>query len=130
MDSKTEDALRRLTERDSRYDIDAYRFVFESLDFTLKHIGRRSGHVSGRELAEGIKLYALDRFGGLAPMVFGCWGVRSTDDFGEIVFGLVDAELMGRTDDDTKDDFHNAFSFADAFSIQRMSLPPRRQRSR
>lgn len=120
MDRRTEDELERVIARDGRYLRDAYHFVFEALDYTLKHINRK-GHVSGRELLEGLRLYALDQFGGLAPMVFNGWGVRATDDFGEIVFNLVDAGLMGKTDTDTRDDFRAVFDFDEAFGVRPQS---------
>jgi len=119
---KPEETLRGLIERDGRYQADAYRFVFEGLDYTLKHLGRK-GHVSGRELLEGIRLHALDQFGGLAPLVFRQWGVHGTEDFGEIVFNLVGAGLMGKTDHDTKDDFRNVYDFAAVFSIESPKRP-------
>jgi uncharacterized repeat protein (TIGR04138 family) len=117
-DRRLDDVLARILARDSRYTPDAYRFIFEALDFTLKNVGRKAGHVSGRELLEGVRVHALDQFGGLAPMVFNTWGVRATDDFGEIVFNLVDAGLMGKTESDTKEDFRGVYEFDDAFAVR------------
>lgn len=117
MDPKHPDPLRRIQEKDRRYSPEAYRFIFEALDFTLKKGGRRGGHVTGRDLLEGIRGYATEQFGGLAPLVFRQWGVHRTEDFGEIVFNLVDAGLMGKTDADSKDDFRNGYDFDEAFSI-------------
>jgi uncharacterized repeat protein (TIGR04138 family) len=128
VDRRTEDVLSRLARTDNRYSVDAYRFVFESLEYTLRKVVSRPGHVTGRELLDGIRLYALEQFGGLAPMVFGFWGVHETLDFGEIVFNLVGANLMGRTDQDTKEDFRDVFDFADAFAVH--ALLPRTKRVR
>lgn len=129
MERNPEAVLCGLTERDPRYRADAYRFIFEALGHTLKHLGRKGGHVTGRELLEGIRLYALEQFGGLAPMVFAGWGVTSTEDFGEIVFNLVGAGLMGKTDHDSKEDFRNAYDFADAFQIRSAPRSPGAQRA-
>ena len=71
-------------------------------------------HVSGRELLEGVRLLARREFGLMAPAVFAMWGIRKTDDFGEIVFNLVDAELMSKTSDDCRADFHDLFDLNQA----------------
>ncbi|MBI4566622.1 MAG: hypothetical protein HY716_18245 [Planctomycetes bacterium] len=118
-DRTPQDVLREITVRDGRYSIDAYGFIFEALEYTLKRQGRPSGHVSGRELLEGIRDYALEQFGGLASLVFECWGVHATDDFGEIVFNLVEAGLMGKTENDRREDFRNIYDFGDAFRFDR-----------
>ena len=118
---RPDDLLRDLVARDPRYRPDAYRFVFEALDFTLKSLGRAGGHVSGRELLEGIRDYALDQFGGLAGLAFDQWGVRSTGDVGEIVFNLVEAGLMGKTDSDSREDFHDVYEFSDVFRVDAAS---------
>ncbi len=110
--------LARILAHDSRYTPDGYRFIFEALDFTLKTVGRKAGHVNGRELLEGVRVHALDQFGGLAPMVFNTWGVRTTDDFGEIVFNLVEAGLMGKTESDSKEDFRGVYEFDDVFAVR------------
>lgn len=116
MPKNLEDKLKQVVEADGRYHINAYRFVYEALEFTLKSLGRR-GHVTGRELLEGIRDCALEQFGGLAPMVFENWGVRKTDDFGSIVFNLVGANLMGRSESDSPADFADVYDFREAFRI-------------
>ena len=107
--------LEEIIRKDKRYALEAYTFVFEALGFTLKKIGERR-HVSGQELLEGIRQYAIRQFGLLAKMVFNSWGVYKTGDFGEIVFNMVEAGLMGRNKQDTKDDFKDIYNFDDAFS--------------
>ena len=103
--------------KDARYQREAYNFTFEALEFTLKRI-KEKRHVSGQELLDGIREYALQQFGPLARMVFNKWGVRKTDDFGEIVFNLVNAGLMGKTEDDSKEDFKDRYDFADVFKME------------
>ncbi len=116
-----EEKLDALLKRDPRYGHDAYLFVFEGLRYTLKNLGVQR-HVSGQELLEGIRAHALDQFGGLAPLVLSEWGVRKTDDFGEIVFNLVDHGLMGKTEHDSREDFRGVFRFDEAFRID--AAPP------
>ncbi len=129
MERKAHEVLREIVERDTRYRRDAYCFVFEALDFTVKKVVIRQGHVSGRELLEGIRLYALDQFGGLAPLVFNTWGVTRTEDFGEIVFNLVEASLMGRTENDSKEDFANGYAFENTFTVEASSPSPGAERT-
>ena len=105
-----------IAQKDGRYAADAYAFVFEGLEYTLRHLGR-DGHITGKELAEGIRDKAIEEFGGLARMVFDRWGVRKTDDFGEMVFNLVNAGLMGKTESDSIDDFRDVYDFAAAFPL-------------
>jgi uncharacterized repeat protein (TIGR04138 family) len=106
--------IRDLAKKDSRYRIEAYCYVFEALDFTLRRIGTHR-HVSGRELCEGIRDLAIEKFGPLAKTVFAHWGITRTEDFGTIVFNLVDAGLMGKTDTDSIEDFRSVYDFDDVF---------------
>jgi len=110
-------AILDLLRRDPRYRADAYHFVFEALDFTLntRGVGRR--HVSGPEIMDGVRRLALERFGYMARVVFEHWGITETDDFGEIVFNLISADLLQKTADDRKEDFYGLFDFEDAFDL-------------
>ncbi len=114
MNENLERSLRDLIAKDPRYPFEGYRFLFEALDHTVRRLGERR-HVSGQELLEGIRILALEQFGSLARMVFDGWNVRKTDDFGEMVFHLVDAGLMGKTAQDSKEDFKNGYDFDEAF---------------
>ena len=105
--------------KDSRYARDAYVFVRESLDFTQKNIGKENRgqirHITGQELLDGIRQFALNQFGPMAVTVLEEWGVRNSRDFGEIVFNMVEIELLAKTDKDSRDDFQNGYDFTDAF---------------
>lgn len=113
------ETLQELVKNDKRYPIQAYFFVFEALDFTIKKIGERR-HITGKELLEGIKDYSLQEFGGLAKMVFNQWGIKKTEDFGEIVFSLVEAGLMSRTETDSREDFKDGYNFDEVFSMDKV----------
>ncbi len=113
--------VRQVAGKDGRYDVGAYLYLFEALGFTQRALKRDSlskdrskRHVTGRELLEGIRRYALKQFGFMARVVFEGWGVKRTDDFGEIVFNLVDASLLGKSDTDSREDFHAVYDFRDA----------------
>ena len=116
MPSSLEERLKQVVARDGRYHINAYRFVYEALDYTVKQLEKKR-HISGRELLEGIKNLAIEQFGGLAVMVFDVWGVRKTADFGAMVFNLVEADLMSRSEDDSREDFEGVYEFRDVFRI-------------
>lgn len=109
----------KICDRDPRYAADAYFFIRESLDCTVKQLGRSKSaarrHVTGKELVEGIRQHALHQFGPMTRTVLKTWGVETTRDFGNIVFNLVSAGLLGRTDEDKVEDFDNCYSFDDAF---------------
>jgi uncharacterized repeat protein (TIGR04138 family) len=116
------DIRERVLSRDSRYDFNAYAFLYEALEFTQKRLGRdaasldpKDRHVTGQELLEGIRQYATDQFGPLAAAVFRAWGVTRTGDFGRIVFNLVNAGLLGKTESDRIEDFDDGYDFDEAF---------------
>ncbi|QDU91758.1 hypothetical protein Pla175_51890 [Pirellulimonas nuda] len=93
--------------------------VLNDEDDDDEHDGSPTGkHVSGQQLCEAIRRYALDQYGLLAKHVLGQWGVRKTDDFGEIVFNLIDIGKMRRTKDDTREDFVDVFDFEEGLVNQ------------
>ncbi len=114
-----ETTLALILAKDPRYQSEAYLFVKEALDYTQKLVGKPSRdevrHVSGQELLEGIRAFALTQFGPMATLVFEEWGVRRCEDFGEIVFNLVEIGLLGKTEKDSRADFQNGYDFDTAF---------------
>ncbi len=97
-----EEALVKIRAKDPRYQRDAYLFVREALDHTQKTIGKdtrgRIRHVAGQELLVGIREYALEQFGPMAKTVLEEWGVRCCEDFGEIVFNMVEVGWLAKTE--------------------------------
>ena len=114
-----ESTLGLILAKDSRYHRDAYLFVKDALDHTQRTVvrgePRATPHVSGQELLEGIRSYALAQFGPMAEMVFAEWGINRCEDFGEIVFNMVEIGLLGKTEEDSREDFLNGYSFHEAF---------------
>lgn len=112
-------ALSEILARDPRYHADAYHFVSEALDYTVKKLEKPTSgpgrHVSGAELIEGVRQYAIEQFGPMAKTVLNYWGVFRCEDIGEIVFNMVDAGILGKTDQDRKEDFAGGFDFDRAF---------------
>ncbi len=114
-----QNALDEILRRDSRYDRDAYFFVRDGLDHTIK-LRKKSAqgtdrHVSGQELLEGIRSFALQQFGPLTRAVLEHWGVKRCEDFGEIVFNMVEKGVLSKTDNDTREDFKGGYDFEEAF---------------
>ena len=114
MKNDFEDRLIRVAKSGSDYDREAYLFIYEALDYTLRKVDEKR-HVSGRELLNGVRSLAIEKFGPLAKSVFNSWGVYRTDDFGEIVFNLVKNDMLSKTEEDTKDDFADVFDFDETF---------------
>ena len=108
-----------IVKADGHYDREAYYFVREGLDFTIKMLKKDSRgakrHVSGHELLDGLRRFALDEFGPMAKTVLTHWGVKRCEDFGEIVFRMVDKGILGKTEQDTPEDFKGGFDFEEAF---------------
>jgi uncharacterized repeat protein (TIGR04138 family) len=113
------EAVDDIVRGDKRYDRDAYYFVREGLDFTIKILKKDSRgagrHVSGQELLDGLRRFALDQFGPMTKTVLTYWGVRQCEDFGEIVFRMVDKGILGKTEQDTREDFKGGYDFDEAF---------------
>jgi uncharacterized repeat protein (TIGR04138 family) len=114
------EAVDLIVARDPRYDREAYSFLRDALDFTVKQRrksrdGLGVGHVSGQQLLEGIRHYALKQFGPMVVTVFSYWGVRRCEDFGEMVYNLICTGVFGKTDSDSIDDFKGGYTFEDAF---------------
>ena len=111
--------IEAMLKRDSRFHRDAYLFVREGLDFTQKKVAKDTKktprHVSGQELLEGIREYALAQYGPMTLMVFEEWGVHRCEDFGEIVFNMVENGILSKTPNDTREDFKGGYDFQKTF---------------
>jgi len=111
-----------ICKEDPRFDRKAYDFVRLGLDHTVKELKKketsrvaRSRHVSGPELLEGLRAYALDQYGPLAKTVLEAWGIRHCTDFGDIVFNLIDYNVFSKTENDRREDFADIYTFDEAF---------------
>lgn len=79
---------------------------------------RRRGerHLTGQQLCEAARHYALQQYGYLARTVLASWGVTRTDDFGELVFNMIEIGQMRKTRKDKREDFHGVYDFTEAFA--------------
>ena len=114
-----EELLDPILQDDPRYPVEAYVFLREALDHTVRLLRKPEQgpgrHISGQELLEGIRLFALQEYGPVAHTVLRTWNITRTEDFGDIVFNLVNGGLLGKTDRDRKEDFANGYDFHTAF---------------
>ena len=127
-----DEALGRIQAKDPRYQREAYLFVREALDRTRKTAakgrrGRLSQHVTGQELLAGIREYALTQFGPMATMVLEAWGIHRCEDFGELVFNMVEEGWLANTEKDSRAAFEGGYDFDEAF--RKPFLPPSKQKN-
>ena len=114
--------LREILRAAGPYPVEAFDFVREGLSYTagqvhgdLESMPELDRHITGQQLCLGLRDYAIERFGLMAPVVFAHWNIRRTDDFGRIVFALVEGGLMSKTAEDNLEDFRGVFDFDEAF---------------
>jgi len=112
-DISFEEAVSRSIDRDPRFHPSAYDFVRDALHIAVKKFrdGDEMKHVSGQELLEGVRDYALKEYGPMALTVLQLWGIQKGLDIGHIVYNLIDVGYFGRSDGDSLQDFDNGFSF-------------------
>ena len=114
-----EQAIHDAVKYDPRFAPDAYHFLRDALDVTMKVMqkGRPDAinHVSGPELCDGVREYAIQQFGPMVPTIFDAWNIRTTRDIGDMVFNLIHTGAFSRSDSDRVEDFENVFLFEDAF---------------
>ena len=109
------EALDSIVASDTRYQREAYIFLRDALDFTTKQQKKAKGttvrHVSGPELLEGVRQYALKEFGPMVITVFDSWGIHACENIGHMVFNLIGAGIFGKTDEDSIEDFKSVYDF-------------------
>ena len=113
-----EESVISILKRDSKYDGQAYLFLKEALDFTLKRLMEeqtdRNRHVSGEELLKGFRDHALDQFGPMASTLMEEWGVNQCSDVGNMVFQLIEEQVFGKQESDSREDFEGSFDLLTA----------------
>lgn len=129
MNPEVQALLEAAIRQDGRYPPEAYEFLQRGLEFTAQRIHGdasedRPRHVSGQELARGLRELALQSWGRLAGDVLSRWNIRRTRDFGEMVFFLIELGLMSKRDTDRIEDFEDVYDFSEAFGDYTISLNP------
>ena len=105
----------------TRYPLDAFHFVRRGLDYTVhqahpqpEKLSEKERHVSGDQLSRGLRDFAIEQYGHMARTVLRRWRINRTEDFGRIVFAMVEAGLMQATETDTMRDFDTVFDMDEA----------------
>jgi uncharacterized repeat protein (TIGR04138 family) len=115
-----EHAIESIVKRDPRFNPGAYIFLKEALDFTLQQVNDatqgKPRHVSGAELLGGFRDLALQQFGPMAITLLSEWGIHSTADVGDMVFLLIEEQVFGKQESDSKEDFVDVYTFPQAFA--------------
>jgi uncharacterized repeat protein (TIGR04138 family) len=106
--------IEEICEKDKRYKPDAYEFVMQALYYTQKSL-KKNSHVTGGELSEGIRKFVVEQYGPMAKTVFSHWGVTKTQDFGNIVYTMIENKMLAKTETDSIDDFKDVYDFEAAF---------------
>ncbi len=120
--------------KDPRYPIAAYAFVKESLRYAADvlemgmdvaddtdlgeecvPIPQAEQHLTGQQLCEAIRQFSLNQFGFMAKVVMNEWGIYSTADYGNIVYNMIDAGLMKKSEHDRQSDFDAVYDFESEF---------------
>jgi uncharacterized repeat protein (TIGR04138 family) len=96
---------------------EAYFFVLQAIESAMDRQEEQQ-HVSGENLLEFIKELGQEQYGPMSVDVFHSWGVRSTLDFGRVVFHLVDEKIMRKREEDSLADFLDKFDFQEAFALK------------
>ena len=118
-DLKFKEAVNQIVREDPRYSPEAYEFISKVVVFTMLNLERdkvSNHHVSGKELLEGFRQYAIQEFGPMAGEILKGWGLTDSNAVGNVVFNLVNRQLLGKSENDTLSDFKNGFDFEKAFS--------------
>jgi len=110
--------IEQIAADDGRFSPKALRFVYEGLGYTMKNHSAGAPHVSGQALCEGLKNLSIEKWGRLALMVLASWGVRTTRDFGEIVYLMIKNRWMSAQPTDSIEDFDDAYDFKTVFGDQ------------
>lgn len=118
-DIKFREAVDKIVNEDPRYAPEAYEFISKAVVFTMLNLGRDKSanhHVTGKELLEGFRQYAIQEFGPMAGEILKSWGLTDSTSVGNVVFNLVSRQLLGKSENDTISDFKDGFDFEKAFS--------------
>ena len=114
-----DEVLDEVIRKDTRYHRDAYHFIREALDHTQRAVSKASKgemrHVSGQEILKGIRDFAVKTYGPMTMTRFEEWGISKCEDFGNIVYNLIDSKVLAKNETDSIDDFAAIYTFEEAF---------------
>ena len=110
--------LEKIAREDGRFSLQALKFVYEGLGYTAKKNLTEPAHISGQTLCKGLRQLALEKWGRLAMLVLNTWNIKTTRDFGEIVYLMIKHKWMSTQPTDSIEDFSDAYDFKTVFKDQ------------
>jgi len=113
------ETILQIVAEDLRYHAEAYEFISEAINYTAENLGKRASqnrHINGKQLLEGIADYAIMQFGPMASHVLRDWGITTSTDIGNVVFNMVNRQLLRASDNDSIKDFENGLDFDEVFN--------------
>ena len=110
--------LEEIAKEDGRFGPNALKFVYEGLGYTAKKIPTESAHITGQTLCEGLRKLAIEKWGRLAMLVLNTWNIKTTRDFGEIIYLMIENKWMSAQPTDSINDFNDVYDFKTAFKDQ------------
>lgn len=114
-----EEAVSQYLLEDPRYPAEAYYFIRDGFEYVARDLEEKEGaprHLSGRELADGLREFALDEYGPMAFFMLGQWNIHRTADFGELVYNLIRMGRFSQNKGDKKSDFNDLYDFDEVFN--------------
>ena len=114
MNQELSSIIDQVSDHDQRYKQDAYYFVMEALSFTQRKF-KSASHVTSDEILYGMRELLLIKFGPMTMMVLKYWGIHATEDFGNIIFSLVENKVLSKTEEDDISKFRNGYDFNEVF---------------
>jgi uncharacterized repeat protein (TIGR04138 family) len=110
--------LEKIAREDGRFSPQGIKFVYEGLSYTAKKVLSEPSHVTGQTLCEGLRKSAIEKWGRLAMLVLNSWNIKTTRDFGEIVYLMIENKWMSAQPTDSIDDFNDVYDFKTIFKDQ------------
>ena len=108
------ETLEKLQDRYPRFHGKAYLFLLSALHSVLAEL-EEPRHITGEELANGVRDLALSQYGPMARTVLAHWGIHGTEDLGDLVFAMVDCGVLVKREEDRREDFQGLFDFEEVF---------------
>ena len=104
----------QIAQEDPRYHADSYEFVMEALSFAQNKF-KASKHINGHQFLEGIRGLLLKKFGPMAIPVLNHWGIKKTEDFGNIVSNMEQYKIIAKDSQDQYETFKDGYDFQEVF---------------
>ena len=119
------DIIRKIYEEDDTFPPMAYCFVRDSVHKALDNIVKAKKEIGfdneeppdikGADLCRFFRDTLITRFGPCAIDVLDTWNIKRTSDFGKIIYKLIAVEILGKSENDSIEDFDDVYDFTEEF---------------